>query len=96
MVTNDPSKHPLLSEKEIIYIKANIIINDKQNIKKVPWKKILANKSIWIGSFTSFSISLSLQTITLKFPNYMYRVLRIPLERIGIYISAMHIAECTG
>lgn len=95
MIADDPSKHRFISEKELFYIKANIVINDKQNLKKIPWKNVLTSKNVWLSAISHFTMMWSLQTIVLKFPDYINNVLLIPLERNGVYLSLMYLAEST-
>lgn len=89
----------MISDSELKYIQAHIERKkqtlDTSSSSSVSWIRLLSNRVIWAGAFTQFTMVWSLTVFVLKIPDYMHNVLKIPLEKNGLYSALMNLGECS-
>ncbi|XP_027197570.2 LOW QUALITY PROTEIN: putative inorganic phosphate cotransporter [Dermatophagoides pteronyssinus] len=95
LVRDDPSLHWIISDSELKYIQAHIK-RKKQIETSVSWLRLLSSRVIWAGAFTHFTMIWSLTVFVLKIPEYMHHVLKIPLEKNGLFSALMYMGECSS
>ena len=84
----------MISESELQYIQEHIK-EKKQKKPFVSWLVLLKNRTVWTGAFTYFTSTWSQTVFVLKIPEYMHHVLKIPLEKNGLFSALMYAGECT-
>lgn len=84
----------MISDSELKYIQANIE-GKKQIQTSLSWLRLISSRVIWAGAFTHFTMIWSLTVFILKIPDYMHHVLKIPLEKNGIFTAFMNMGECS-
>uniref|UniRef100_A0A0N4ZS57 MFS domain-containing protein n=1 Tax=Parastrongyloides trichosuri TaxID=131310 RepID=A0A0N4ZS57_PARTI len=80
---NVPQKHPLVSEKERIYITKGVKKLTKKE-KKIPFLKIFKSKPVW-GIFLAFlGNSFGFQVVVQFMPTYLNKVLNVSVKKTGL------------
>lgn len=94
MIYERPEDHPRISEKELKFLKENILnISSHEKKLNVPWKSILTSRSIWITSLTRICWGYNYYTLISKLPSYFRIVLHFPMQQNGVVNALIYSAD---
>ena len=80
-----PSEHPLVSEKELIYIEeGNTAESSGKRSSRIPWLRILTNKSVLAVAFFQFACFWILTIFFSFIPKYLNEIQHVPIGENGM------------
>ena len=93
MVRSDPADHPFISEKELKYIQEETECETagKAGKPKIPWLKIVTNKSVLAVAFFQFACFWILTIFFSFIPKYLNEVLHVPIGTNGTFNGFVYI-----
>ncbi|XP_054158496.1 putative inorganic phosphate cotransporter [Oppia nitens] len=81
-ITSEPTSHPCITNRELLYIKTNINGNTNSKTKlPVPWKAILLSKQFLALIIVKFCVNWSNQLFLSKLPTYLQTIFNYPIEQ---------------
>jgi len=92
---DNPREHAAVNEGELEKIEA-ALGNRTGSRKSVPWKQLLANRTIWLLSAMYFCYGYSIVTFLAWFPKYLSDARGLELVEMGLYASAPLAAGVLG
>lgn len=102
LVTSRPSRHCMITTKELSFIKdqdyqsssieASLRPEEKKK-RKVPWKAIFTNKAVLANVFSKFFLRWTFYTLMMKLPTYLSDVLHMTPTKNGIVNASMYVAS---
>lgn len=97
--SDDPNKHPTISEEERLYINTSLRTsnpNEEKKIIPVPWCEIFASLPFWALLVAQIGWSWSNWTLLLETPIYMNHVMKFNLKSNSVLSSLPYIAEAVS
>ena len=92
---DNPREHGSVNAEELEKIEA--ALGNRSSLRKsVPWKRLLANRTIWLLSAMYFCYGYSIVTFLAWFPKYLSEARELDLAQMGIYASVPLAAGVLG
>lgn len=86
--SKDPESNRFITEKEKNYLRKEIGVLERDvNLPSTPFKCILTSISVWAIIISQTGIDFSFYIMTTDLPKYFSDVMRIDVERNGLYSS---------
>ena len=86
-IYDSPSKHPRISDKELILITENVNVSfmnaEKARKKIIPWKAIALSLPMWAIAVAKFCGAWGNLMLMSKLPTYLESVLHMPIEMVS-------------
>ncbi|KAK0146018.1 Sialin [Merluccius polli] len=93
LVSNSPSDHPRISEREKHYICSSLESEVSRELGPVPWRSIVTCGPLWAIVVAHFSYNWTFYTLLTLLPTYMNDVLGFSIQQNGL-LSALPYLGC--
>ncbi|XP_076014875.1 sialin [Genypterus blacodes] len=93
LVSNTPSVHPRISEREKLYITSSLRNELSSSVDHIPWAAILTSGPLWAIVVAHFSYNWTFYTLLTLLPTYMNNILGFSIQQNG-YLSALPYIGC--
>ncbi|KAL2083476.1 hypothetical protein ACEWY4_021249 [Coilia grayii] len=93
LVTNTPSTHPRISERERLYITASLKHELSPTSDYIPWRSIFTSLPLWAIVVAHFSYNWTFYTLLTLLPTYMNDILGFSIKQNGM-LSALPYLGC--
>lgn len=88
LCSKDPESNKFITEEEKNYLKKEIgVLERDTNLPPTPFKAILTSLPVWAVIISQTGIDFSFYVMTTDLPKYFADVMRIDVERNGLYSS---------
>lgn len=88
LCSKDPESNRFISEDEKNYLRKEIgVLQRDENLPPTPFKSILTSLPVWAVIISQTGIDFSFYVMTTDLPKYLADVMRIDVERNGLYSS---------
>ena len=94
LVYNEPNDHPLISEKELNFMKDAMADYKLKKALPVPWKRIFKSPAFWALLAAQIGHDWGLNALINYLPKYMNSVLKYPSHLNGFLSSLPNLIGC--